>query len=414
MRFLCILTATIAGCSIDCKADSTGLEVPADAAAFRAEYQNALCVLSSELAEFEAIVHHIRPGHEATVQYFVDGDAFQSIQVYDAELARRPKGYPISIIRSESANTVFELSQRESGSQYSIAGLGAESEEGIRRYQRRYNKPIVLAATHLLDRPVSQIVESPSARLVALTSLENRDERQVLVEFDLDQDQFCFRRAKLYLLPDSGWRLRSYELYFDEEYASGPVTTVYRGSIEYAAAPTDGFLIPAHVKITATQDGMEAVVVEDATVTVFRRAAVDPARFTLDFYGLGMAPTTTDSTLPGGVTLAPADEPMKCVRQIAVADVELIPVPIANTGDRVLRILGAERANVCGRFGCMEVVNTPLTILPNSTGTILLRYTAGAQGKDSQEIVLVTDSAIRNRIRLQLAIDVQAATRENR
>ncbi|MEP3479102.1 MAG: hypothetical protein ABJZ55_07645 [Fuerstiella sp.] len=127
---------------------------------FITAYRPALKTLEARFGNFTCRAAHKRSTYDAIVDYAVDGAHFLSAQHYSTDVKARPAEYPQIHVRSESPDGTYELSKENEAAAFFISGIGSSNDEVLRRYHRRYNKPVSLAATHVFDVSMNTLINS--------------------------------------------------------------------------------------------------------------------------------------------------------------------------------------------------------------------------------------------------------------
>ena len=253
-----------------------------------ARYQPALERLAQRFSNFTATATHERIDYTASVKYFRKGNSFQSWQTYDVDAEKRPPKYPLIHVRSENEANKFELSKWSSSGDFTLTGFGPLKKEQLTRYHRRYNKTIALAAFHVFDISMLDLMAHEGSTLVSgATKLSPSGEKLVEFVFDVDERLSSFQTVHVDLLPDRDWIIDSYGVEFSHDYGKGVEIAEYAGKIEYELDGIAGYEVPESILIEVNQGGSDPILVVGASIDYDFSGSVTDNQFTLENFGLG-------------------------------------------------------------------------------------------------------------------------------
>lgn len=371
---------------------------PIDPAVFLTAYRPALKTLEERYANFTCRAVHKRPSYDAMVEYAADGLSFLSVQNYGTDPNTRPMGYPQTHVRSESPAGSFELSKQNGAAEFFISGLGSSNEEVLKRYHRRYNKPVALAATHIFDVSMKTLINSENAKLIRASSSARQGRDVVIVEFELDRAMFRSHRARVSVQPSRDYQVVAYELFYSADPSENESVVVYSADIEYQNDPKAACDVPSNVVIRV-DDGKRRTVLEAATVDNYRFRSVTEDRFQPSAFGI-LNTTTAYLNVPDSL-----DFDLSRVRLTVAAGQEvdaLIPLPKQATA---YRVTGAETALVCSRTGCWHLRDLPFKVPPTASANVTYRFKAENPGTETIKLTLITNSRAR-RIPVEIQVTV--------
>lgn len=376
--------------------------VALDADAFLAAYRPALRKLEHRYQQFTCRAFHRRPTYDAVVEYAVNGSSFRTVQRYAEDASERPTCYPPVHVRCESEGKCFELSQISSTSEHFISGIGPDNAQVLRRYHRRYNKPIALAATHLFDLSMATLINSRSVAIRRVTSTADDRQATATVDFQLDPEVFRFHRAVVKLQSCRGFEVKSYKLFYTPDPANESRVAVYSATVDYQMHSTAGFEVPRRVSIQV-QDGPEpAAVVEDAVVEGYEFARVPQTQFRLSNFGI-------DDTVADHFRQETQSEtPATRVTFEAIFGQQVdVRIPVL-TKESAYRVVGVQAA-ACSRVGCGEPANLPVMVPSSGSSQVIYRFTAQNLGTATIQLQLITDCGSQRSIPVELtAVVVEA------
>ena len=374
--------------------------IPTDA--FLSAYRPALERLERRYENVTCRAVHQRPSpppYVASVQYFVRKASFQSIQTYSSDSAKRPAAYPRIHVRSESPEANFELSCNAPNDSYFISGIGVANTEILKRYHRRYNMPIALAATHVFDTTMNALTTSKDAKINNVWASADLDADTVIVDFQLNPEAFTFHRARVLLQPSQDYQVRSYELFYSPDPSKKTDPTIYSGDIDYRRDPKHRFDVPRHVQIALKNPKQPSIVVEDAEIEGYEFNSVAMGQFQADHFGISETAVLNAVEPPGG-------RPTQVRGEIIVGQEVDVLIPILPEGTP-FRVEGAESAIVCSRFGCGKLVNLPLTTSSTEKSNVVYRFKGQSPGVATLKLALITNCPTRLRIPVEISINVK-------
>ncbi|MFN5050094.1 MAG: hypothetical protein ACK5A1_08860 [Planctomyces sp.] len=373
---------------------------PIDPLEFITAYRPALKTLEERFANFTCRAAHKRPTYDAIVEYAVDGAHFLSAQHYSTDVKARPAGYPQVHVRSESPDGTYELSKENEAAAFFISGIGPSNDEVLRRYHRRYNKPVSLAATHVFDVSMNTLINSKDAKLLRASASTRQNRDTVTVEFALDHTIFRFHRALVTFEPSRTYRVVAYKLFYSADPSDGKQNVaVYSGDVEYEKYPFGEFDVPSKVEIRV-DEGQRRTVIEFATVDNFEFNSVKEDRFPASAFGIPNA-THAYPYVAGKFDLSPSR-----ISVTVAAGQEMdaqIPVPKEATA---YRIIGAENALVCSRTGCGQFINLPMAVPASTSSNVTYRFKAQSPGTETIKLTLISNSSGGRRIPIEIQVTV--------
>ncbi|MCA9038294.1 MAG: hypothetical protein KDA91_24380 [Planctomycetaceae bacterium] len=303
-------------------------------------------------------------------------------------------------MRSESPDGTYELSKENEAAAFFISGIGPSNDEVLKRYHRRYNKPVSLAATHVFDVSMNTLINSKNAKLLRAFTATRQNRDTVTAEFELDHTIFRFHRALITFEPSHTYQVVAYKLFYSADPSDEKQNVaVYSGDVEYEEYPMGGFDVPSKVEIRV-DEGQRRTVIEFATVDNFQFNGVKEDRFQPSAFGIANA-TLAYSFEAGEFELSPSR-----ISVTVAAGQEMdaqIPVPKQSTA---YRIIGVENAVVCSRIGCGQFVNLPMAVPASTSSNITYRFKAQSPGTETTRMILITNSGGARRIPIEIQVTV--------
>ncbi|MCA9013787.1 MAG: hypothetical protein KDA77_00520 [Planctomycetaceae bacterium] len=198
-----------------------------EAATFKQVYLKNLMTLRKRLANVRVRMQHDRIDHDTINTYLVYNDSFQSRTEYQTE--KPLKDAPFIRIRSLNGDTVFDIQQVNKESEFTIVSLDAQTQGR----ESRWSKPYVLAAFHIMNASLKDLFETPSTRVVSVTSVKAKDPL-IKVVLEIDAVKYKFHSVELFLLKEEQMALSEYQAVARFELPDAKEQIVqYTGVIKY-------------------------------------------------------------------------------------------------------------------------------------------------------------------------------------
>lgn len=264
--------------------------------AFLREYRDATTKIVDVYSHLKVeCTKHMADRPDEKWDYSQDGKSLRWVEV-------DPKTGSSSALVSH-AGLSFKLTRSSSSYPYTVLGMAESNPEALRSYVvsiEARTLPAFAPYRAYLEGPAATFLSDAKCTIKSLSRQGVAPDRTIRVEWEMAPSKpgGKVRYGKFVILPDAGWVLRSYEIYFkgavkDEE--TGRLIDIGRGGdLEYRGAEGG---IPLIHKVTTWSSGKIRVAEAVFEVTKISSGSVRAADFTLASFGVATEPAVQSTPI---------------------------------------------------------------------------------------------------------------------
>jgi hypothetical protein len=251
-------------------------------------YEQALTQLEQLYRNVRATGLVQRADYEAGNVHWILDDAFQSEITYPDVRTGALQNTPRILVRNEGGAELFKLARDRQDSPFYIAGLGSDLQGDVVRFHRRYCRTLTLAATHIFDYSMRELLEDPDVlwRVGSAPGIDNDADGRVTVVLDISAKKGYFQEILVRFDPNTGWLITDYELKHVAT-AEGDSPATFLGTVKYGLIGPEKVRFPETVSIELEEPSRERERIVRWTLKDVQFGGVVAEQFSLDHFGLG-------------------------------------------------------------------------------------------------------------------------------
>lgn len=275
--------------AMTCLVDAGAAMPDKSSAGFSREvYESALTRLEENYRNVRATGIVERADYEARNVHWILGDAFQSEITYPEVRVGVLQTTPRVLVRNEGGEELFKLGRDRLDGPFYIAGLGSDLQGDVVRFHRRYCKTLSLAATHVFDYSMRELLADPTVvwRGASASKSDNDSEGRVAVVVDVSAKKEYFQKLLIHFDPGAGWVISDYELKHVAA-GEGDLSATFIGKVKYGVFGADEVRFPETVSIEMEEPSRERELIVRWALNDVQFGRVVEEQFSLAHYGLG-------------------------------------------------------------------------------------------------------------------------------